>query len=270
MKMEDLVRSVAGDSPEGIIDEMLVRSRTKLKRALTQLSRRQVAVGIVQSSLGDLLVATTNRGVVLIRYVDHNNDVAEAVAKLRLVFDPVEDNRTVAAIGTEISRYVTGKTGTLGRKVDLTLAANGFQRRILDKLRNVPCGALISYRALAEVAGCSNGARAVGNALHNNPVPIYVPCHRVISSDCGIGGYAGGGMRKLKLLHSEGFRVLDDRHIGVTFFGHPRTKIYCRLTCRTASRIDRTRILFLAGAEEAHRAGMRPCKVCRPDRERHA
>lgn len=263
--MEDLVRSVAVDSREEVIEELLVRSRTKLERALKHIYRPEAALGIVQSSLGDLLVAMSHRGVLLIRYVDHSSDVDDAVAKLRLVFDPVEDSRTIAEIGTEISRYVISTTATLRRKVDLTLAANAFQRKILDQLRNVPCGALISYRALGKVVGCPNGARAVGNALHNNPVPIYIPCHRVISSDCGIGGYAGGRARKAKLLHSEGFRLVDEEKIAITYFGHTRTNIYCRLHCRSASRIDRTRILYFAGAEEAKRAGMRPCKICRPD-----
>ncbi len=264
--MEDLIRSVALDSRHGVIEQLLVRSRSQLDRALKHIYRPEAALGIVQSSLGDLLVAMSHRGVVLIRYVDHSNDVDNAVAKLRLLFDPVEDSRTIAEIGTEISRYVTGTTTTLGRQVDLTLAASAFQKRILDQLRNVPCGALISYRALGKLAGCPNGARAVGNALHKNPVPIYIPCHRVISSDCGIGGYAGGRARKTKLLHSEGFRLGDEEKISIAFFGHTRTNIYCRLRCRSASRIDRTRILYFAGAEEAKRAGMRPCKICRPDR----
>ena len=263
--MEDLIRSVAVDSSEGLIEQLLVRSRTKLDRALKHISRPDAALGIVQSALGKLLVAMSHRGVVLIRYVDHSNDVDDAVAKVRVVFDPVEDSRTIAKIGTEISRYVTGTTTTLRQSVDLALAANAFQRKILNNLRNVPFGALISYRALGNVVGCPNGARAVGNALHNNPVPIYIPCHRVISSDCGIGGYAGGRGRKSKLLHSEGFRVVDEEKLAISLLGHTRTKIYCRLGCRTVSRIDRTSVLYFAGSEEAKRAGMRPCKICRPD-----
>jgi len=86
--------------------------------------------------------------------------------------------------------------------------------------------------------GSASSARAVGNALHNNPVPIYVPCHRVVSSDGRIGGYVGGAARKLRPLRSEGFAVDRDTASipGTTILGHKGTKIYCRPSCRTSAR----------------------------------
>ena len=126
---------------------------------------------------------------------------------------------------------------------------------------------MVSYQALGAAAGAPKGARAVGNAMHNNPVPIYVPCHRVIASDGGIGGYGGGIPRKLQLLRSEGFALaetavcLPDNVV----WGHMGSKIYCRVNCRTAARVDRARILYFADPREARRAGMRPCKSCQPD-----
>jgi O-6-methylguanine DNA methyltransferase len=143
---------------------------------------------------------------------------------------------------------------------------HSFQKKVLDKLQAVPRGAVISYQALAAAAGAPNGARAVGNALHNNPVPIYVPCHRVIASDGRIGGYGGGVARKIQLLRSEGF-ALDNSQGSIPdniVWGHKGTKIYCRTSCRTTAHVDRTRIFFFADPEQARRAGMRPCKICRP------
>lgn len=266
MKMETLICSVAADFTDEVIEELLLRSRGKLDRALMRIRRPQAAVGVVKSRLGNLLVAMSARGIVLNHYLEDAGSVAAAMAKLRLEFDPVEDQRTVGEVGEEVNRYLTGRANALRRNVDLTLAGNGFQKKVLDRLRTVPRGALISYQALGAAVGSASSARAVGNALHNNPVPIYVPCHRVISSDGRIGGYAGGAARKLQLLRSEGFAVYGDTASipGGTVWGHRGTKIYCRLGCRTAARVDRARILFFADPKQAQRAGMRPCKICRP------
>ena len=266
MKMETLIRSVAGDFAEDVIEELLLRSRGKVNKALKRIRRPQAAVGVVRSSLGNLLVAISARGIVLNHYLEDTSNVTAAVAKLRLEFDPVEDRRAVGEVGEEVNRYLTGRADALRQNVDLTLAGNAFQKKVLERLQTVPRGALISYQALGAAVGSASSARAVGNALHNNPVPIYVPCHRVISSDGHIGGYGGGAARKLQLLRSEGFAVDRDTAsiAGTTVWGHPGMKIYCRLGCRTAARVDRARILFFADPGHAQRAGMRPCKICRP------
>ncbi|MEX0805433.1 MAG: methylated-DNA--[protein]-cysteine S-methyltransferase [Candidatus Binatia bacterium] len=266
MKMETLIRSIAGDFTDEVIEELLLRSRGKVNKALQRIRRPQAAVGVVKSKLGNLLVAMTARGIALNHYLEDTRNVAAAVAKLRLEFDPVEDQRVVGEVGQEVNRYLTGEVNVLRQNIDLTLAGNAFQKKVLDRLQTVPRGAVISYQALGAAVGSASSARAVGNALHNNPVPIYVPCHRVISSDGRIGGYAGGAARKLQLLRSEGFAVDDDTTSlpGTTVWGHRGTKIYCRLGCRTRARVDRARTLFFADPEQAQRAGMRPCKICRP------
>jgi O-6-methylguanine DNA methyltransferase len=266
MKMETLIRSTASDYTDEIIEQLLLRSRGKLDKALKRIRRPQAAVGVVKSKLGNLLVAMSARGIVLNHYLEDTSNVAAAVAKLRLEFDPVEDQRAVGEVGEEVNCYLTGEANVLRQNVDLTLAGNAFQKKVLDRLQTVPRGAVISYQALGAAVGSANSARAVGNALHNNPVPIYVPCHRVISSDGRIGGYGGGVLRKLQLLRSEGFAV-DNAAARIpdgVVWGHGGTKIYCRPSCRTSARVDRARILFFADPEQAQRAGMRPCKICRP------
>jgi O-6-methylguanine DNA methyltransferase len=266
MKMETLVRSVAGDFPAQAIDELLRRSRGKVDKALMRIRRPQAAVGVVKSKLGNLLVAMTARGIVLNHYLDDSSDIAMVIAKLRLELDPVEDQQAVRDVGAEINRYLTGETNALHQSVDLTLVGSAFQKKILESLQRVPRGALISYQALGAAAGSTSSARAVGNAMHNNPVPIYVPCHRVILSNGRIGGYGGGAIRKLRLLRSEGFTVAGDATAvpANTIWGHRETKIYCRLSCRTRARVDTAKIFFFADPEQARRAGMRPCKICRP------
>jgi methylated-DNA-[protein]-cysteine S-methyltransferase len=249
-----------------MIEELLLRSRGKVDKALMRIRRPQAAIGVVKSKLGNLLVAMSARGIVLNHYIEDRSNAAAVVTKLRLAFDPVEDQRAIGEVGEEVSRYLTGEANVLRRNVDLSLAGNTFQKTVLDKLRTVPRGALISYQALGAAVGSASKARAVGNALHSNPVPIYVPCHRVIASDGSIGGYAGGAARKLQLLRSEGF-ALDVNAASIpaaTICGHKGTRIYCRPGCRTHARVDRAQMLFFADPEVARRAGMRPCNICRP------
>ena len=267
MKLETLIGSAAADSPEEFIEELLLRSSAKLDKALQRIRRPEAAVGVVKSKLGDLLVALSSSGIVLNHYIEEISDVATTLLRLRLQFDPVEDQRAVTAVGEEVNRYLTGGAKALRHHTDLALVVKPFQRKVLEKLQAVPRGTLISYQGLAAAIGSPGSARAVGNALHNNPVPIYVPCHRVISSDGRIGGYGGGTERKIELLRSEGF-VLGDRAVRVpdnVVWGHRTTQIYCRTSCRAAARVGRERMLFFADHKAAREAGLRPCKICRPD-----
>jgi len=266
MNIERLLGSIDNEMRDEVVEALLRHSHTKVTTALKHIRRPEAAVGVVKSSLGDLLVAMSPSGVALAHYVHDDRDIAASLATLRLQFDPVEDRRTVRTVGEEVSRYVAGDAKALRQHVDLTLAGNAFQKKVLDGLQTVPRGALVSYQALGAAVGAAKAARAVGNALHDNPVPIYIPCHRVVASDGRLGGYVGGAARKLQLLRSEGFAVDDETaNISVTtVWGRRGTKIYCRADCRTVARVDRARIVFFANFEEARRAGMRPCKVCRP------
>ena len=267
MKIEKLIGSLGREFEEDGIDALLRRSRSRVDHALKQVRRPDAAVGIVKSPLGDLLVAMTGRGIVLNHYLLDGDDLAVTIAKLRLELDLVDDPRTVHDVGAEIRRYLAGEAKALRQKVDFILVASAFQKKVLHKLQEVPRGAVVSYQALGAAAGAPKGARAVGNAMHNNPVPIYVPCHRVIAAGGRIGGYGGGIARKLQLLRSEGFALEQSaaRLPDNVVWGHKGGKIYCRIECQTAARVDRARILFFADVGEARQAGMRPCKICRPD-----
>ena len=267
MKIEALISSIASDFPEEAIEELLLRSQANIDKAMQRMRRPQAAVGVVKSKLGNLLVAITARGIVLNQYLQDMSTAVTALAKLRLVFDPIEDQRAVGTVGEEVNRYLTGEADALNHDVDLTFAGSSFQKKVLDRLHMVPRGAVISYQALGAALGSASSARAVGNALHNNPVPIYVPCHRVVSSDGRVGGYGGGAARKLQLLRSEGFAlgIRDVRLPDGVVWGHSGTKIYCQTNCRAAARVDRGRILFFADQNKARQAGFRPCKICRPD-----
>jgi methylated-DNA-[protein]-cysteine S-methyltransferase len=103
----------------------------------------------------------------------------------------------------QLEEYFAGRRQTF----DLPLSPHGtmFQRRVWAALRNVPYGTTLSYAALAEVAGCAGAQRAVGSANAHNPLPILIPCHRIIRSDGSLGGYAYGVETKRFLLNLEGY-----------------------------------------------------------------
>lgn len=167
--------------------------------------------GIVNSAVGRLLVALSDRGIVLIHFLDGAwTDSEAAHAALSRHFQVIEDAAAVAVVDAEIRRFADGQRNALAMPVDLTLVTSPFRRRVLETLRGIPPGTVISYRALAAAAGAPRASRAVGTTMAVNPVPIYVPCHRVIRADGSIGNYGGGVPVKLKLLRAEGIRIKDD------------------------------------------------------------
>ena len=113
------------------------------------------------------------------------------------------------AVHDAMARYFAGDVAALaGVRVDLGLAGTDFQRLVLQTLREiVPPGSTTTYGALAAAVGRSGAARAVGTAMARNPVPILVPCHRVLRSEGGVGNYGGGPDMKRFLLELEGAPV---------------------------------------------------------------
>ncbi len=102
----------------------------------------------------------------------------------------------------ELDEYFSGRRRSFGLALDWRLVG-GFARRVLTATAAIPYGSSLSYQQVAELAGSPRGSRAAGNALGSNPLPIVVPCHRVLHSGGGIGGYTGGLERKRTLLEIE-------------------------------------------------------------------
>ena len=256
----------AGDAPvEAAVDAALRTARPKLARALGRVRRPLARGGIIDSPVGRLLVAESARGLLAVRFLD-SPDVSGAIGALRKRFDLVEDARAAARILSEIKRYLAGDMHALDRPVDLSLVRSDFQRRALMRLRRaVPPGAVITYQALAGAVGVPSGQRAIGNTLARNPVPLYVPCHRVIRSDNTIGNYGGGVARKIQLLRAEGFSLSRDQRLPAdSVSGHLKTHIFCRPRCHAAMRADRAKTIIFADSGHARGAGLRACKLCRP------
>ena len=210
------------------------------------------------------MAAQSTRGLLALRFMD-SDDTAGILTTIRRRFDVVEDHAVAAEIGAEIEGLMQGDTGAISaRQVDLSLVESVFQRRALERLRRVPAGSVISYQGLAAAIGMPSAQRAVGNTVASNPVPIYVPCHRVIRSDGSLGNYGGGPSASS---NCSGGRVwcgflwrlpLD------AVYGHLASRIFCRPTCSAVRRAERRRWLIFASPERAQRFGMRACKLCRP------
>jgi O-6-methylguanine DNA methyltransferase len=211
------------------------------------------------------MAAQSPRGLAALRFLD-SDDTASLLRVLRQRFEVIEDDAVALEIGTEIERLMQGDSDAISaRAVDLSLVESDFQRRALMRLRRVPAGSVISYQGLAAALGVPSGQRAIGNTVATNPVPIYVPCHRVIRSDGSIGNYGGGPERKLKLLRAEGFGVSRQRRVpSEAVYGHWGSRIFCRPTCSSVRRTERRQWLIFADPERARRFGMRACKLCHP------
>ncbi|GBD10699.1 Methylated-DNA--protein-cysteine methyltransferase, constitutive [bacterium HR23] len=144
------------------------------------------------------------------------------------------------------------------------LGVSPFQARVLEVVSTIPWGEVRTYAWVAREAGHPSALRAVAQALARNPVPLFVPCHRVVASDGSLGGYALGREMKAKLLSAEGIPVEALPLLVGRFYGCTSTRIVCWPTCRHARRVSPPRLRLFSSVQEARAAGFRPCTVCRP------
>jgi methylated-DNA-[protein]-cysteine S-methyltransferase len=163
-----------------------------------------VAYATLDSPVGKLLVAATEGGLVRIAYLDNGEEdslLADLVERIspRLLAAP----RRLDEPRRELDEYFAGRRQRFELALDWQLS-HGFGRRVLRATARIPYGSVSTYKLVATDAGSPRGFRAAGNALGSNPLPIIVPCHRVLHADGGLGGYTGGLERKRLLLAVEG------------------------------------------------------------------
>ena len=163
-----------------------------------------VAYVIDDSPVGPLLLAATPRGLVRLAYLDHSDEDAVLEHLARRVSPRVLSSaKPLDGPRRELEQYFSGHRREFDTPVDWQLV-HGFGRRVLEATARVPFGSVTTYKRVATEAGSPRAARAAGNALGANPIPIVVPCHRVLHSTGGLGGYTGGLDRKRLLLGIEG------------------------------------------------------------------
>ena len=164
-----------------------------------------VAYDLAGSPVGPLLVAATEEGVCRVSFDTDPEAEIEALAR-RFGARVLRSPRPLAAVRRELDEYFEGQRREFDVRVDLR-AAGAFQQLVLEELARVPYGDTSTYGGLAARIGSPRAARAVGGALNRNPVPIVLPCHRVVGAGGSLVGYGGGLERKRALLELEGATV---------------------------------------------------------------
>jgi methylated-DNA-[protein]-cysteine S-methyltransferase len=152
------------------------------------------------SPLGELLVAASSDGVCLI----HWGDPSPAMMSLQKGFDRLRRVSSIPSVHSQLDEFLAGDRRTFTLPLDLSLTST-FGKVVLQALTEVPFGSLTTYGALAKRV--HSYPRAVGGAVGRNPIPIVIPCHRVVAAGGSIGGFSGGLDRKYFLLGLEGHSV---------------------------------------------------------------
>ncbi len=139
--------------------------------------------------------------------VEENDNITDLLFEGEAFNEKYEigENPVLVNAKAQLEEYFMGKR----RHFDLPIEPKGtdFQRKVWDALQKIPFGQTISYGDIAKKIGCDKGARAVGMANNKNPIPIFIPCHRVIGADGKLVGYAGGIETKIRLLEIEGIKI---------------------------------------------------------------
>jgi O-6-methylguanine DNA methyltransferase len=217
------------------------------------------------SPIGPLVVAWNGLGVSAVEAAD-DDGTFEAHHEERTGRRAYDAGSLPPRLATAIARRLEGDRRA---HIDLDLRGHTeFERDVWLKALEIPRGEVRPYGWVAAEIGRPKAVRAVGSALGHNPVPLIVPCHRVVRSDGAIGQYSlGGPGNKRTILEAEGLDLPRLEHLassGIRFLGSDTTKIYCLPTCRHARRVtDRHRLEFHSAAEGEAR-GYRACRVCRP------
>lgn len=241
---------------------MTVESRlAALRRPAPSSTAQAVGLGtgltpgykVYEAPVGEVAVVFTTEGVNSVRLLAEVDPIAVQA-------DPPRSWATLIPKALE-----AGRPGDL--PLDLR-SVTPFRRNVLARAAAIPRGEVRSYGWLAHHIGKPGAARAVGSAMATNPVPLIVPCHRVVRSDGHIGAYSlGGAHNKWILLESEGARPDHLETLaaaGVRYLGSDTTGVYCVPSCHHATRITQQHLHRFGSAQAAREAGYRPCRVCQP------
>jgi methylated-DNA-[protein]-cysteine S-methyltransferase len=243
-------------------------SRAELESRLADIRSRMVAYGIFPSPLGKILIARSELGVSMVRYVESESAGRSYLTRLA-GGEAVEDKAAVEGTYRELLDYLNARGTRLNWPLDLRWAGSDFQRRVLAATAQLPYGAVTSYSGIARRIGAPASVRAVAQALRHNPIPIAIPCHRVIGSSGDLTGYAGSKIGlKERLLSLEGVPVglrahkIERGHMYVRFESETE---YCVPTCGPLSQGPLAQLTLFGSRRHAEAVGLTPCSSCRPD-----
>jgi methylated-DNA-[protein]-cysteine S-methyltransferase len=243
-------------------------ARMRIKAPSSIFARVQEATAdryaAVQTDLGRFWVGFSARGVTMIDLAGGSPASFEDLYQKRLGRRPLRGDvpeRYESAV-----RKAAAGSAPSAAPVDVS-RLSAFEQEILRLLKQIPRGEVRPYSWLARAVGNPKAVRAVGNAMARNPVPLLLPCHRVVPTAGGIGRYASGPELKRVLLQREGAPVDEieqNARAGIRYIGCKSTGIYCFPTCRDARRMRLQNRVLLRNISEASKGGFRPCHHCRP------
>jgi len=204
--MADAERTVA-------VEELIARLAPEQRPATTDLHallvRRaqeagllDVAYTIVDSAIGRLLVAATDAGVVRVAFEREGHDAVLAALSDTISPRILRSSDRTDAVARQLDEYFAGRRHRFEVPLDLRLVS-GFRRTVVTRLQDIDYGTTATYAAIAAAAGNAAAVRAAASACSHNPLPLLVPCHRVVRSDGRIGDYLGGAEAKATLLALE-------------------------------------------------------------------
>ena len=248
------LRRLRTDAPAGFVDAVV-------DRLGLHTGDRFV---IVDSRAGDLFVAFNDSGISAVVPTALFDDDAELFA--------TQHRRATGRSLVRAARPPAGLAAALrsGRATSLRYDLSGltpFERAVLAKTLEIPSGEVRPYGWVAREIGRPRAVRAVGSALGRNPVPVLIPCHRVVRSDGHVGNYGLGVPMKRALLSAEGVDLARLERLadaGVRFVGSDSTGVFCVPSCGHARRIRPLHEVHFRSAAAASVAGFRPCTHCAP------
>lgn len=196
---------------DGAMIELLRGSILDPTEASLQRSRRRVQAWFesaaqkiywdsLETAIGRLHLAATDQGLIEISFIDSSETF---LARLDPKSHLIQDGAPLVRYRRQLQEYFEGQRRAFSVPTDIS-GLTEFQRAVLTEITKIPAGEVRSYGEIAEAIGRPKAARAVGQALGSNPIPIVLPCHRVVTSSGELGGYAGGLKRKRTLLQLEG------------------------------------------------------------------
>jgi methylated-DNA-[protein]-cysteine S-methyltransferase len=192
----------AADEPDAAERSALERLQATIVRRAQDEDLLDVAYRDLDTPLGRLLLAATPAGLVRVAFPVEDQDAVLDMLATRVSPRVLHAPARLDLVASELDEYFAGRRHAFDVPVDLQLAA-GFRRVVLERLTEVPYARTVSYGELAARAGSPRAVRAVGTACALNPVPLVVPCHRVVRSDGTPGSYRGGPEAKRRLLALE-------------------------------------------------------------------
>jgi O-6-methylguanine DNA methyltransferase len=242
-------------------------ARERLLARLGDLRTHMLAYGVFPSPLGPILMARTEHGISVVEYLDEED--ARVSRKLaRAGLDRRQAASELEPFHRELLDFLGGRRTRLEWPLDMRLARSDFERAVLEATAAVPYGAVSSYTGIAGDIGKPGAVRAVAQALRHNPVPIVVPCHRIVGLHGDLVGYAGNrtGLKE-RLLALEGVPTDAARVARAAMYHYDPNpdQQYCVPTCGDIAHRPLGQVRLFSRRELAEAAGLSPCLDCRPD-----